>query len=33
MKLKKGDQVRVIAGKDVGKEGEITRVYPRDATA
>jgi len=26
MKLKKGDRVRVISGKDVGKEGEITRV-------
>jgi large subunit ribosomal protein L24 len=26
MKLKKGDHVRVIAGKDVGKEGAITRV-------
>jgi len=26
MKLKKGDRVRVIAGKDIGKEGEITRV-------
>jgi large subunit ribosomal protein L24 len=28
MKLKKGDRVRVIAGKDVGKEGEITRAFP-----
>ena len=28
MKLKKGDRVRVISGKDVGKEGEITRVFP-----
>jgi large subunit ribosomal protein L24 len=26
MKLKKGDRVRVIAGKDIGKEGEVTRV-------
>ena len=26
MKLKKGDRVRVLSGKDVGKEGEITRV-------
>ena len=26
MKLRKGDRVRVIAGKDLGKEGEITRV-------
>ena len=28
MKVRKGDKVRVIAGKDVGKEGEITRVLP-----
>ena len=28
MKLKKGDQVRVIPGKDIGKRGEITRVLP-----
>jgi large subunit ribosomal protein L24 len=28
MKLKKGDRVRVLAGKDVGKEGEVTRVLP-----
>lgn len=28
MRVKKGDQVRVIAGKDVGKEGEITAVFP-----
>lgn len=26
MKLKTGDKVRVIAGKDKGKEGEITKV-------
>ncbi|MBK5288123.1 MAG: 50S ribosomal protein L24 [Acidimicrobiia bacterium] len=26
MKIKKGDQVQVIAGKDVGKVGEVTRV-------
>ena len=26
MKLKKGDRVRVLTGKDVGKEGEVTRV-------
>ena len=30
MKLKKGDRVRVLAGKDVGKEGEITRVLRDD---
>jgi large subunit ribosomal protein L24 len=26
IKLKKGDRVRVLAGKDIGKEGEISRV-------
>jgi large subunit ribosomal protein L24 len=26
MKLKKGDRVRVLSGKDVGREGEVTRV-------
>ncbi len=28
MKLKKGDRVRVLAGKDRGKEGEISRALP-----
>ena len=28
MRSKKGDQVRVLPGKDLGKEGEITRVLP-----
>ena len=28
MKVKKGDRVIVLSGKDVGKEGEITRVIP-----
>src|SRR5262245_35676176 len=28
-KLKKGDEVVVIAGKDKGKRGEITRVLPK----
>jgi large subunit ribosomal protein L24 len=28
MKLRKGDRVRVLSGKDVGREGEITRVIP-----
>ena len=27
MKLKKGDTVKVIAGKDKGQEGEIVHVY------
>ena len=26
MKLRKGDRVRVLTGKDMGKEGEISRV-------
>ena len=29
MKLRKGDHVRVIAGKDIGKEGEVTRVITK----
>jgi len=28
MKLRKGDTVEVLAGKDVGKRGEIVRVLP-----
>jgi len=28
MKLRKGDRVVVLSGKDIGKEGEITRVIP-----
>jgi len=28
MKLKKGDNVVVIAGKDKGTEGEVVRVFP-----
>jgi large subunit ribosomal protein L24 len=30
MKLKKGDTVKVISGKDKGREGEIVHVYPSD---
>ena len=30
MKLKKGDRVRVLSGKDRGKEGEVMRALPRD---
>ena len=29
MKLKKGDRVRVLTGKDSGDEGEIMRVLPK----
>lgn len=30
MKIKTGDKVRVIAGKDKGKEGVVKRAYPKD---
>ena len=29
MKLRKGDTVEVITGKDKGKQGEIDRVFPK----
>ena len=32
-KLRKGDKVVVIAGKDKGRQGEITRVLPKDGKA
>ncbi|MEX2520936.1 MAG: 50S ribosomal protein L24 [Paracoccaceae bacterium] len=32
-KLKKGDKVIVLAGKDKGKEGEIEKVIPKDGRA
>jgi len=32
-KLKKGDKVVVIAGKDKGRNGEITRVLPAEGKA
>jgi large subunit ribosomal protein L24 len=28
MKLKKGDEVIILAGKDLGRRGTITRVFP-----
>ena len=28
MKIRKGDRVRVIAGKDLGKEGTVIRAIP-----
>ena len=28
LKVKKGDRVRILQGKDRGKEGEVTRVLP-----
>jgi large subunit ribosomal protein L24 len=30
MKLRKGDRVRVLTGKDRGDEGEIMRVFPKE---
>lgn len=30
MKVKKGDLVKVIAGKDKGKEGKVLRVIPKE---
>ncbi|MCL5775825.1 50S ribosomal protein L24 [Limibaculum sp. FT325] len=32
-KLKKGDKVVVLTGRDKGKEGEILRVIPKDGRA
>jgi len=29
MKIKKGDQVEIIAGKDAGKRGEVLYVFPK----
>ncbi|MDD9369057.1 MAG: 50S ribosomal protein L24 [Acidimicrobiales bacterium] len=30
MKIRKGDRVRVLSGKDKGKEGEVMRAMPRE---
>ena len=30
MRLREGDKVKVIAGKDAGKESRVVRVMPRD---
>ncbi|OGG76514.1 50S ribosomal protein L24 [Candidatus Kaiserbacteria bacterium RIFCSPLOWO2_01_FULL_55_19] len=32
MKVKKGDKVKIIAGKDKGKSGVIVRAFPKDNT-
>lgn len=32
-KIRKGDNVVVISGRDKGKRGEVLRVYPEDARA
>ncbi|MDA8081869.1 MAG: 50S ribosomal protein L24 [Actinomycetota bacterium] len=31
MRLRKGDKVQVLSGKDVGKVGEIITVFPKDS--
>jgi large subunit ribosomal protein L24 len=28
-KIRKGDRIQVLAGKDVGRQGEVTRVIPK----
>jgi large subunit ribosomal protein L24 len=33
LKIKKGDNVVVISGRDKGKAGEVLRVYPAEARA
>lgn len=30
MKIKKGDQVKILAGKDRGKKGRVLRVLPKE---
>lgn len=30
MKLKKGDKVKITAGKDSGKEGSIDKIWPKE---
>lgn len=31
MNIKKGDNVKMLSGKDAGKTGKVLRVYPKDA--
>jgi large subunit ribosomal protein L24 len=31
LKIKKGDKVVILSGKDKGKTGEVTRAFPKDA--
>ena len=33
MKIKTGDQVKIIAGKDKGKTGKVLQVFPREQRA
>jgi large subunit ribosomal protein L24 len=30
MKIKKNDQIKIIAGKDKGKTGKVLRIFPED---
>lgn len=32
LKIKKGDRVVILSGKDKGKHGEVTRAMPKDGT-
>jgi large subunit ribosomal protein L24 len=32
-KIRKGDKVEVLSGKDRGRQGEVLRVFPRDGKA
>jgi len=32
MKIQKGDMVRVISGKDAGKEGKVLQAFPKKNT-
>jgi large subunit ribosomal protein L24 len=31
IRIKRGDQVQVVSGRDKGKQGEVIRVLPRDS--
>lgn len=31
-KIKKGDKVKIMAGKDRGREGVVEKVFPKDST-
>ena len=30
MKIKKGDEIKIVTGKDRGKTGQVTKVFPQD---
>lgn len=33
MKIKKGDKVKILAGKDSGKTGKVLQIFPREGRA